>query len=110
MVTPSVTVAEKIQVISNLVSELQLEDLPVLIGALEAAKAHAWLRLMAPPTPPKDPPPDHFITAEEAAAIASVPARRIYEWARGRKWAHRPTRRTLRIGEAAFRRWLTTRT
>jgi hypothetical protein len=49
------------------------------------------------------------ITPEQAAAIAQVPVKRLYEWARKAKWASRPNKRTLRIDEAGFRRWLTGR-
>jgi hypothetical protein len=87
-------------------------NLPVLIGALEQAKAAAWGRLNTPaPAPPHDAKaqPERLLTPEEAASIAQVPVRRLYGWARGQGWARRPTRRCLRIGEASFRRWLAMR-
>ena len=87
-------------------------DLPVLIGALEQARAQAWGRLSSPaPTPPQDTKaqPERLLTPEEAASVAQVPVRRLYGWAPGQAWARRPTRRCLRIGEASFRRWLAMR-
>ncbi len=53
--------------------------------------------------------PSRLITPEDAARIASVPAKRVYDWARGKRWAHRPTKRCLRIDEKGFRSWLAAR-
>ena len=96
-----------------LVSSAPSEDLPRLIGDLEAAKARAWARLMTPSTNGRGeqhaPEPDTWLAPEQAASIAGVKVRRIYEWAVGQRWASRPTKRTLRISEAGFRRWLATR-
>jgi hypothetical protein len=92
-----------------LVEKAHRDDLPRLAGAFETARAAAWARLLTPPTAPAPGPTDaadRFITPLEAAAIADVKVARIYEWARGRKWATRPTRRCLRIAEQGFRRWL----
>jgi len=47
-----------------------------------------------------------MLTPAEAASIAKVPVKRIYEWARKKTWASRPTQRCLRIVESGFRRWL----
>ena len=58
---------------------------------------------------PAPAPPSRSITPAEAGRIAGVPDKRIYDWARGKRWAHRPTRRCLRIDEAGFRRWLESR-
>ena len=67
-------------------------------------------------TTPADAPP--LISPERAANIADLirtpkdtkrALKRIYHWARGKKWAHRPNRKTLLIDEQAFRRWLVTR-
>jgi len=68
-----------------------------LIATLEAATAEA--REL------KGPPPDKLITAEDAAAKVNVPVKTIYNWARGKWWAMKPTRRTLRIKEAGFLAW-----
>jgi hypothetical protein len=55
------------------------------------------------------PVPERLLTPAEAAAIPGVPVSRIYTWARGAKWARRPSRRCLRIDEVGFRRWLAAR-
>ena len=98
-----------------IVHRVALEELPNLIGQLEAAKAAAWARLTAPT------PSTHgnghgsveqattWIKASEAAGIANVEVKRIYEWARGQRWASRPTKRCLRINVAGFSHWLSTR-
>jgi hypothetical protein len=54
--------------------------------------------------------PEQWITASEAAGIPGVKVEQIYTWAKGQRWASRPSRRCLRINEAGFRRWLTART
>jgi len=98
--------------ILSAVRECEPVNLPVLIGALEQAKAEAWGRLSTPvarsPQETKA-QPERLLTPEEAASIAQVPVRRLYGWARGQGWARRATRRCLRIGEASFRRWLAMR-
>jgi hypothetical protein len=47
-----------------------------------------------------------WLKPAEAAEIASVSVGQLYDMARGKPWASRPNRRTLRINEAAFRAWL----
>ena len=104
--------ASDFESILSTVRECDSASLPVLIGALEQAKAEAWGRLnspVAPPSPDTKAQPERLLTPEEAASIAQVPVRRLYGWARGQGWARRPTRRCLRIGEASFRRWLAMR-
>jgi hypothetical protein len=104
------------------------DELPQLVGDLAAAQAEA-LALLTRSTStsagradvrtegevPAD-GPGRWLTPVEAAAIAGLPtgtdverersARRIYSWARGKRWAARPSRRCLRVDERAFRRWL----
>jgi hypothetical protein len=60
-------------------------------------------------TASQPPEAEDWITPEQAAAMAQVTKRRIYEWARGKRWAHRPSRRCLRISRAGFRTWLASR-
>jgi hypothetical protein len=85
------------------------EDLPALVGKLAEAQAVAMARIATPRPPAATAPPTRLLTPEEAAGIPNVPVKRIYEWARGKNWASRPTRRCLRIEEAGFRRWLAAR-
>jgi hypothetical protein len=72
--------------ILSAVRECDPANLPVLIGALEQAKAEAWGRPSTPVVPPSQDTKaqsEHLLTPEEAAAIAQVPVRRLYGWARG---------------------------
>ena len=99
----------RLESILNVVRDCDPANLPMLLGVLEQARAEAWRRLstaMVPPPPETKAPPERLLTPEEAAAIAQVPVRRLYGWAHGQEWAHRPSRRCLRIGETSFRRWL----
>ena len=98
-------------VVQSLARTIPVGDLPALLGTLEAAKAEAWGRITSrpPAAPVPTPVPDRLLTADEAAAIAQVPTKRIYSWAQGQRWAHRPSTRCLRISEGAFRRWLEAR-
>jgi hypothetical protein len=99
--------------LDRLVAGAAAGELCAIIGTLEAAKAAAWARVIGSAVPKEnhqaDAVPERLLTPEEAAAIAAVPTRRIYSWAHGTRWAHRPSRKCLRISEGAFRRWLATR-
>ena len=91
------------------VEQADVAALPAIVGKLSEAEALARLRMMAPPPRAVTPPaaePTNWIKAKAAAAIARVSVDRIYVWAQGQRWASRPTSRTLRIEEGAFRRWL----
>lgn len=91
------------------VGEASREELPALVEIFAGAQAEALARLAAPVAAAGPPPPERFISPEEAAAIAGIPVKRLYEWARKKPWAHRPNQRTLRINETGFRRWLESR-
>jgi hypothetical protein len=69
-----------------------------LIVAIAARLA----RLAAPATVA----PTCWITPETAAELAQVPAKRVRAWSRRATWAHRPTRKALRIDRDAFEAWL----
>jgi len=100
----------------GLVEGAALEELPELVGDLEAATLRARVRALTPTAPPAGapgngvaataPPSVRWLTPAEAAAIAGATASQVYRWARGKRWASRPSRKCLRIDEAAFRRWL----
>jgi hypothetical protein len=98
---------EVLMLAQRVAAEAPAAELPSFLGGLEAARAAAWARL-ATPTPRAEPEqqPAEWITPERAAEIAGVPVRRIYDWARGQRWASRPSKRCLRISERGFRRWL----
>ena len=60
--------------------ELPSEDLPALIGALEAAKALAWSRLVSPAPPTLQTEP--LLTAEELAPVVKLPVHAVRDRAR----------------------------
>ena len=47
-----------------------------------------------------------WIKPEQAAKIAGIEVRTLYDWAAGKAWASRKTSRCLRIDEVGFRSWL----
>ena len=94
--------------LTALVEEASREDLPALAGRLREAELLVELRLRegGAQRPVETPSSSTWITPDAAARVAGVSKKRIYEWAKGKRWASRPTRRCLRIEEAAFRGWL----
>jgi hypothetical protein len=93
-----------------LIQDAKPEERPALVVALAARLATLGAKLV-----PEHPlslgaaEPDLWITPDRAAEIAVVSRRRVYEWARGKRWASRPSRKTLRISERGFRAWIATR-
>ena len=55
------------------------DELPAIIGALEAARAAAWARLVAPPTPAAKADVDQNLSVEAAASRLGVSADWIYK-------------------------------
>ena len=98
--------------LNRLVAEAQAEDLPALAGRLHAAQLAAEMRVrqLEKVVAPAPAVAERWLTPAEAAAIAAVQVKRIYDWAQAKKWASRPSRRCLRINEAGFRAWLAGRT
>lgn len=101
------------RVVRKVVEATPTASLPDVVGALEAGKTAIHVRLNAAtredggPTRTAEPAgPERWISAAEAAAIAGKCRNAIYSWAVGARWASRPTRRSLLINEAGFRRWL----
>lgn len=95
--------------LSKLVEDASVAELPEVAAALELARVKLALRLAAPAPPPKPAATGKLLTAEEAATIARASKRQVYEWAIGKRWAHRPSRRKLLIDEAGFLAWLSSR-
>jgi hypothetical protein len=89
-----------------LLADADPAELFAIAGELQG-RAFAAVTATKKADPPA--PPARFIAPDQAATIAGVPAKRVYDWARNQRWAHRPTRRCLRIDEAAFRNWLASR-
>lgn len=90
------------------VAEAPREELPRLIGQLAQAQAAATARLVAPAPAPAV-AVGKWLTPAEAAELARASKRQVYEWAVGKRWARRPSRRKLLIDEASFRAWLGSR-
>ena len=95
--------------LGRLVDDARVEELPEVAAALELARVKLHLRLVAPAPASTLPLPGRFISPDEAAELARASKRSIYEWAVGKRWAHRPSRRKLLIDEIGFRNWLSSR-
>jgi len=93
--------------LAKLVDDAPLSELPAVAAALELARVRLALRLAAPA--PQPPTVGKWLTPEEAATIARASKRQVYEWAIGKRWAHRPSRRKLLIDEVGFLAWLSSR-
>jgi hypothetical protein len=96
------------------VGEAPLAALPQIRGLLMEADAEV-LRRLAAGQPTADVggqtaagaiASSKWLRPAEAAEIAAVSVKQLYEMARGKSWASRPNRRVLRINEAGFRTWL----
>lgn len=99
---------------------LPVAEAAALLARVGALEALLRARLTAPgpgvepvaPAAAGDAEPDGpgaMLTASEAAAIARVHSRVVYGWSRRADWrafAHRLSRKVLRIEERGFRRWL----
>ena len=73
--------------------ELPAEDLPGLIGQLEAAKATAWARLTAPA--PTQPEHDELINVPEAARRLGISEDYLYSHHREYPFTRRQGRKLL---------------
>jgi hypothetical protein len=110
------------RIVRTIVNDAAPSALLEIIGELEAAKIAAQHRLFAdtagsiasavlvaatPSTPAPAPvETPQWITAPQAAELAKVSERQIYRWARGQRWASRPSPNVLRIEAHSFSRWL----
>ncbi len=95
--------------IDRAIAEAAPEELPALVGRLVELEEKVRLRLRAANGNGHQEPkaePERWITPDQAGAIAGVGRERIYSWARGQRWASRPSKRCLRISESGFQRWL----
>jgi len=107
------TPGEVMAALDALIVEMQPgDDACSLLGNLVEREERLRLKLRAAAVPTANgngnghAEPERLLTPEQAAGIAAVPKTRIYAWARGQRWASRPSKRCLRIAEASFRRWL----
>ena len=102
--------------LAQLVAGAAHEYLAALAGRPREAEILCEVRLRAAPAPrnghgslAQEAEPDTWLTPEQAASIAGVSVERLYGWAKGKRWASRPSRRCLRVSEQGFRRWLAAR-
>ena len=92
------------------VASVPVEQVPALLVQLASVQAILLSRLAVTgngsATQSAIPPPvDHYLTADEAAAIHNVSRRWLYPHARQLPFAHRVNRKLLRFSEAHLRRW-----
>ncbi len=89
------------------------DQIPELLGALEAVRARLWGRLHSPSlpnTPAKGPKPaDRLLDAKEAAARLGVKTKWMYSHANRLPFTRRLGGRTLRFSEQGLTRWMETR-
>jgi hypothetical protein len=97
----------------TLVRAMQTDDLPALIGELEAARAAAWARLVipAPPASASQPaePNDEMLTPQAAAAVAGVTVRWLYRHTRGLRFRRDLSRKVVRFERSGLVRWIAAR-
>ncbi len=90
--------------------ELPVDQLPELIGALETAKARAWVRLTAPaPGSPSAAEHDETVDVDDAARLLGMSPGWLYRNARRLPFTRRVGPRALRFSVAGIRRYLTNR-
>lgn len=92
------------------VAEVRPEDAPRLLAVLAALTLGVAARLGASaPELQGTSSSARWLTPDEAAARANVDRRVVYAWSRRIDWrpfAHRLSRKVLRIEEQGFLRWL----
>jgi len=90
--------------------QLSPEELPEVIGALEAARAHAWARLTRPPAivPPTE-EADATVDVKDAARLLGMSPSWLYRNAKRLPFARRVGGRAVRFSTAGIRRYLTQR-
>lgn len=100
--------------LEGIVSATAPDAIPALLGALERAKAQAWVRLTTPPQPPpKRVTLERLLTPAEALAIIGGTPTRSRKWlyacTRGKAFRRNVSRKVIRFEESGFRAWLNTR-
>jgi excisionase family DNA binding protein len=85
------------------------EELPDVLGLLEAAKARCWARLTAPPPPPRTGDPGRMLSVREAAARLGLSPDYLYRHQHQLPFMQKVGTRTIRCPEAALARWQASR-
>lgn len=91
---------------------VELSGLTLALAARVGAAATTPREIHPSVQPTSSEPCATLLTAQEAADLARVSPRVIYGWARRADWrlfAHRLSRKVLRIEASGFRRWLASR-
>jgi predicted DNA-binding transcriptional regulator AlpA len=98
--------AELLGELSRLVAETSPEELPTLVGQLEAAKAVAWARMMRPSPAEQHgtPLPERNLSATETARRLGVSKEWVYRNAQTLPFAVKIGRRVL-FSERGLERW-----
>ena len=81
------------------------DELPDVLGLLEAAKARCLARLIAPPPPPRAHDPGRMLTVREAATRLGLSPDYLYRHQRQLSFMQKVGTRTIRCPEAAVTRW-----
>jgi predicted DNA-binding transcriptional regulator AlpA len=91
------------------VADVSPENVPALLGALEALRAMLWARLQAPPATPAQASngsePDRWLKVDEAAERLGVSRRWVYAHADTLPFAKRLTAGSLRFSSRGLERW-----
>ncbi len=103
--------------LAALVRWTSVEELPEVIGQLEAAKAAAWARLTAPASNGSgnghsaEPAPERFLTPDEALGIIGGDLSRkwLLRHTKGRSFRRDHGRKVVRFEESGLRRWWSAR-
>lgn len=90
----------------NEVDNLDTENIPELLGAVEALRARLWARLQAPPYPATATGPEPLLEADDVAERLSMPKARIYELAREDRIPHIRIGRQVRFPERRLAAWI----
>jgi hypothetical protein len=98
-----IAIGEALDVLARAPDEVLAEDLPQLVGAIEAAKARAWRRMGAPKGTPT---PEVLVTVDEALALVpGVGRRTLLRLTQGLRFRRDLSRKTVRFVRAGLLAW-----
>ena len=92
------------------VADVQVDDIPALLGALEQVRAALWSRMLCAPAPvardPDGTAGDHLLTVAEVAAEVKFTLGYVYEAVRRGQLSAVRKGKYVRIRRADLRAWL----
>ncbi len=96
--------------LGHLAGELPPDQVPDLLGHLEAVRAHAWARLAGlaangRPEPQVGNDGDRLLTVKEAASLLGVSPRWLYRRSGKLPFARRLSRKCLRFSKTGLQKW-----